>query len=99
GVSDKTFRGHLFTAGEFNLNDMWRTGFDVNLSSDKTYLRRYNIPHDDILQSKLYLEGFENRSYVSVNNYYFQGLRAFDQRENTPRILPEIQYDYVSDPG
>ena len=90
GISkdEKDFRSHLFADGRFALTNIWKWGYDVKLSSDDTYLERYEISQLDRLTSNLYAEAFAGRDYASMNGFYFQGLREEDDPGNTPLVLP-----------
>lgn len=92
------FRGHFFTDGFVNLNDRWRTSYDVRWASDDTYLRRYDVSNDDTLRSRASVEGFLGRSYFEARTFAFQGLRVEDIAGLTPFTLPEVNYFYESDP-
>lgn len=83
-----TWRSHFFGSGKFHFNDVWSYGFDAQLASDDTYLRRYEISDLDRLTTRIYAEGISDRDYASVNSYYFQGLRQEDNPATTPFILP-----------
>ncbi|MFN8926189.1 MAG: LPS-assembly protein LptD [Rhodospirillales bacterium] len=97
-TKDTSLRYHLFGTGVYNLNDVWRTGFSVNRTSDNTYLRRYGYSYEDILTSRLYTEGFWGRSYAAFNAYGFQDLRAANAEEE-PTILPEAYLSWLGQPG
>ncbi|MFZ1989169.1 MAG: LPS assembly protein LptD [Alphaproteobacteria bacterium] len=84
----ETWRSHLFGSGQFRFNDEWTYGFNTQLTSDDTYLRRYEISDLDRLTTRIYAEGISDRNYASLNSYYFQGLRQQDRPETTPLILP-----------
>ena len=88
------YRGHVYADGRFDLNDQWRTGFDVELSSDETYLRRFTFFQDrgSTLESNAFVEGFNGRNYAAANAYYFQDTRTGD-RPSTPVVFPLIQYN------
>lgn len=88
------FRGHIATEGEFYLDETWRWGWDVNRTTDQTYLRKFNFweTPKDTLVSNLYAEGFRGRNYTSVEAYSFQDLRL-GQRPNTPQIFPFVNYN------
>ena len=94
---DKRFRGALFSDGEFDINSNWKWGWDVELTSDDTFLRRYNIKNDNTLVSQAYLTGLKGRNYFDVRSYYFQGLRTTDNANATPYILPALEYNYTYD--
>lgn len=83
-----TWRSHFFGNGKFRFNDEWSYGFNAQLASDDTYLRRYEISDLDRLTTRVYAEGISDRNYASVSSYYFQGLRQQDNPGTTPLILP-----------
>ncbi len=87
-------RGHIFAKGDFDINNTWRSGFDINLASDQTYLKKFKFWNTagNSLTSNIYAEAFSQRSYVSVNAYKFQDLRT-GHRPNTPKILPMLDYN------
>ena len=43
-TNDAAVRGHLFGTGEFDLDDDWRATFNIQRTSDITYLLRYGFP-------------------------------------------------------
>ncbi len=94
-------RGHVFAKGQFDLNPTWRAGFDVNRASDKDYLRLYGFPNnfDRSLDSTVFVEGFDGRSYASARAYAFQGLRDADINSQAPIVAPLLNYNLVSNPG
>jgi LPS-assembly protein len=91
------FGSHLFGSGRFQIDDVWRWGFDTQLTSSDTYLKRYAISTLDRLVNNVFVEGIEGRSYASVNAWYFQGLRATDDPGTTPLVLPLAEIEYVPD--
>ncbi|MEX0300383.1 MAG: LPS-assembly protein LptD, partial [Kordiimonas sp.] len=62
----KGIRGHIFSKGEFNHSKRWRSTYRFNWTSDDTYLRRYDISDADTLINEYRLEGFYDRSYLSL---------------------------------
>jgi LPS-assembly protein len=99
GVDKGTsFRGGLFGDLLFDLNNKWRAGGQVALTTDKTYFSRYNISHEDVLVNRGYLEHFSGRDYAVVNNYYFQDLRPGDQLTE-PVVAPQVTYSHYGEPG
>lgn len=91
-------RGHIKTKGRFNIDDTWRTGFDIARASDDTYLRRYQFSSPDTLTSNLFAEGFRKRNYFSANAYAFQGLKEKDSPGQSPYVLPLINFNHVGEP-
>lgn len=91
-------RWHLFGQGVFHLTDTWRAGFDVQRTSDSTYLRRYAYSVEDLLTSRYYVEGFRGRSYAAVEAYQFQDLRSGNLEEE-PLVLPRGRFSWLGHPG
>ena len=99
--SDNDVRGHIDADGRTDINRTWRAGFDVERSSDDTYLRRYDFPASSgkTLTSRIYAEGFRKRNYMLINGYAFQGLQQDDDPGETPLVLPMMEYHHVGEPG
>ena len=93
----KGFRGYFRGFGGYGVTDHTQAGFDLYLSSDNTFLDRYQIADDSVLRNRVFLEGFERRNFWSVNGYYFQGLRPFDDQDTIPIALPLAESRLVSD--
>lgn len=93
------FRGHFFANGEFDLSDSWRTAFNIQRSSDQTYMRRFGFGGTDaFLESRAYAEGFDDRSYTLIDSYVFQSLRFGVGDTTQPIVLPTATYDWISHP-
>ncbi len=100
GIDDgNTERGHLFSKSRFDLDSTWRTGADIALTSDDTYLSRYGFDSRDTLTNHLFIEGFRGASYATARAYHWRGLRTEDSPGNTPIVVPTIDFNGVSDPG
>jgi LPS-assembly protein len=97
---DDVFRGHIFTDGVFDLSETYRAGWDINRSTDQTYLRKFNFWEDpgNSMTSTVYAEGFRGRNYMAARAYSFQDLRL-GQRSDTPIILPLLDYNGVGEAG
>lgn len=98
-IEDDVVRGHIDAEGRFDINETWRWGFNLNRSTDDTYLRLYNFSGDRTLTSSAFAEGFRGRNYFAVNNFLYQGLRTSDDNAEAPIILPLLDYNFVSEPG
>jgi len=86
---------HLFGSGRAQLSNTWSFGYDVQVASYDTYLKRYNISQLDRLVSDLFFTGEEGRSRFMIAGYFFQGLRASDDNRSFPVPLPLIEYTYI----
>ncbi|MDJ0684917.1 MAG: LPS assembly protein LptD [Alphaproteobacteria bacterium] len=93
-VEEDDLRGHLFADARFDIDDQWRAGLEINRSSDRDYLRRFDFFGDpgNANISNGYVEGFNNRNYIAANGYVFQDLRS-GVRDDEPLVLPDIQYN------
>jgi LPS-assembly protein len=85
----------LFGGGRLQLTDTWDAGFDVQLSSSKTFLKRYEISYADRLTNDLFVDHVDGRSRFSATGYFFQGLRAGDIAGQIPLTLPFLEYTYI----
>jgi len=97
--SKNDLRGHIKSNAKFDVDERWRWGFDLNRSTDDTYLRRYRFPSQRILTTKVYAEGFSQRNYFSAESYAFQGTAIEDDPGQSPLILPMITYNRQSPIG
>lgn len=98
-VEPDKLRGHIDGSGRFDINETWRWGFDLNRSTDDTYLRVYDFGTDRTLTSGAFVEGFRGRNYASVKNFLYQGQRTGDINGEFPIILPLMDYSFISEPG
>jgi LPS-assembly protein len=89
------WESHLFGSGRVPITGTWRTGYDVELTSSDTYLKRYGISDKDRLTSDLFFEGVNGRSRAAITGYFFQGLRITDASGQIPIVLPLIEYTYI----
>ncbi|HYM18858.1 MAG TPA: LPS assembly protein LptD [Micropepsaceae bacterium] len=85
----------LFGSGRIPITDSWRTGFDVQLTSNKTYLQRYELSYADRLTNDLFTDSVDGRSRAALTGYFFQSLRATDVTAQIPLALPFAEYTYI----
>ena len=85
---DEGLRGNIEGTGRYTIDERHRAGFRLDLASDNTYLRRYNIKNSNILENHAYLERIEDLDYWGLNGWGFQGLRSSDQQDLIPIALP-----------
>ena len=72
----------MTTVGGFRLNDTWDWGWDGTLTSDKTFLDKYDFDERDLATSKLYLTGMDDRNYFSAQALHFRTL-SLDEDQST----------------
>ncbi len=97
-------RGNLFVDGQFDLDDTWRWGVLAQRTSDKTFLDRYRmhqrfqLTRQDSNESRLFVEGFQDRGYAAMEAFAFQSLRPEDSWSTSPLVAPALRYSYVGTP-
>jgi LPS-assembly protein len=89
------YYSHLFGSGRMPITDTWKVGFDAQLSSNDTYLKRYDISQLDRLTSDLFVVGEQGQSRLALSTYFFQGLRASDDNHTFAMPLPMLDYTYI----
>lgn len=92
-------QGHIFGEGLWDIDEKWRAGFNGQLTTDDTYLRKYNITSEDVLENELYAERFDNRDYFTARALAYQDIRVSDRSADQPNILPEISSHFMGDPN
>ncbi|HEY5337994.1 MAG TPA: LPS assembly protein LptD [Rhizomicrobium sp.] len=77
GINDNQDQWYssLFGSGRIPISDNadWKAGYDLQLTSNPTYLERYNLYNkDDQLFNDLFVEGESGRSRFAITGYFFQ---------------------------
>lgn len=85
----------IFGAGDIPISDTWHAGFDLQLTSNETYMELYKISQANRLVDDLFVEGISGRSRFAITGYFFQGLIATDDNQQFPVVLPLIEYTYI----
>ena len=94
------WRGHINATGVWDLDETYRTGFDLQRVSDQTYLLRFGfgVPLLNAMISRAYLQGFEPRAMTDVYAYAFQPLLPGLGSATQPIVLPVANRTWVSEP-
>lgn len=96
---DNELRGHVLGKGLWNINDLWRTGVNIQYASDDQYMRQYDFNTDDILENELYAERFSGRNYAAARVLTFQDIRIRDEQVDQPQVIPEMVASFIGEPG
>ena len=99
GLVKQKARGNLSTRGLFDIDKTWRWGWDYNIASDDTYLSLYGFDYQNVLQQRVFAQGFRGRNYLSGEVIGFQDLRPLAQVKSPTRSVPTINYYFVSEPA
>lgn len=108
-IKQNEFRGHVAADALFEINRDWRWGGNIKTSTDKAYLRQYNLGSSRWLENEIWAEGFFGRSYFEARAMGFQATKRKREREfrargniyddeNAPIVLPAMRYDFLSEP-
>jgi LPS-assembly protein len=97
-VDGREFRGHLFANGSSRLNEEWNWGFNINRTSDDTYLRRYRFGNYESLTSRAYADTLDGRDYTVVEALTFQNLKSGSDSAQDPFLLPSLSTHLESAP-
>ncbi len=91
-TGNKVFRGYIEGAGRFQLDPYWSISASARRTTDRTFLRRYDLSRDDRLRSTFAAERIGIDSYFALSGWAVQTLRVGDKQGLTPIALPEIDY-------
>nr|WP_245842645.1 LPS assembly protein LptD [Sphingomonas laterariae] len=90
--SSRDIRGYFEANGRFQFTPEWSLSASTRVTTDKTFLRRYDISRDDRLRSTFNVERIDADSYLSIAGWAVQGLRTEDRGGMQPIALPAIDY-------
>jgi len=90
--ANRQIRGYFHANGRFQLDPAWQASFASRLSTDDTFMRRYDISRDDRLRNTAQLERIGDESYFAVAGWAVQTLRTGDSQGQQPIALPAIDY-------
>lgn len=97
--SQKDLRGYLDASGAMQLTPEWSVDGSVRVTTDRTFLRRYDVSRDDRLRSTIGAQRIGDNSYFSLRGWAVQTLRQGDSQGQQPIALPVLDYRYrVKDP-
>jgi len=99
GASQEAFRGYFDSVGRYQLDPHWSISESIRLTTDRTFLRRYDISRDDRLRNNIRIERQDTDSYLSINGWAVQTLRIGDPQGAQPIALPEIDYRHRFNDG
>ncbi len=98
-IAGKVTRGHIFGEGAWKIGTSQRTGFELERTTDDTYLRRFDFTNKETLTSRLFYDYLNALDHLYIEALAFQGLRSIDDQDETPIALPSIDYHVESGVG
>ena len=90
--SQRDIRGYVEASGRFQLDPSWSISGSLRATTDRTFLRRYDISRDDRLRSTINVERITASSYFSLASWAVQTLRSDDVQGQQPIALPVIDF-------
>lgn len=91
-TTDNAFRGYIEGVARYQLDPNWTVTGSLRVTTDRTFLRRYDISRDDLLRNTVKVERIDDKSYFAVTGWAVQTLRVGDRQNLQPVAFPEIDY-------
>lgn len=91
--SRRSTRGYLFATGRFDLPRDFTLRFDLELTSDDTFLLDHDFSEKDRLQSGVAVERARRDEYIRLALDHFQSLRVNESNSTLPRIVANGEYE------
>ncbi len=103
GYVNNSPQGSFSSQGQFNYDDTWRWGFNVNRASSTNYVRDFHLVEgltgdQNVLTSQFYVEGFGEGSYARLDSKLYQALNGAINSSALPIVLPRYEYSFVGTP-
>ncbi|MDE2514464.1 MAG: LPS-assembly protein LptD [Rhodospirillales bacterium] len=103
GYLDNSPQGTLYLNGQFDYDQNWRWGFNINRASSSTYINDFHLSHDlgsdiNLLTSQIYVEGFGQGAYTRLDTRFYQGINSTIVDSELPVVLPRYQYSFFGTP-
>ncbi len=92
-------RGFLYSDGAFQYSSGYRLDFALRRVGDKSFLNEFGFSETDRLTSRATISRQKDHEYVSYSGTGFQSLRAAEDDNNIPYVLPEISFERYWDDG
>jgi LPS-assembly protein len=92
---NQRWRGAVKTAGDFNIDQDWKWGWNGTLASDSSFLDHYDFDHREIAQNEVYATGLWDQTYISAQALNFGALRNDVNADTLPTALPFISGEKI----
>ncbi len=91
-LTSRDYRGYLFAEGLFNLKRDFKLSFDVEMTSDKTYLVDYDFSDKDRLDSEIAITRVRRDEYIRTALVHYHTLRVGEDSSTMPSIIGDVTY-------
>lgn len=85
-------RGYLFASGWFNLKNDFRFTFDLQTTSDDSYLADYGLPDFDRLRSEVALERIKRDTAFRTSFIHYKTLRDSESQDQIPSRVFDLNF-------
>ncbi len=85
-------RGYLFAEGWFNLKNDYRFTFDLQTTSDDSYLADYGLPDLDRLRSEIALERIKRDTAFRTSLIHYKTLRDSEDQDEIPSRIFDLNF-------
>jgi len=86
-------RGYLFADGTFSIGRGYQLDFDIETTSDRTYLRDYDYAGKDRLDSEISVNRTRKDEYINAQLSYYETLRAGESNRTLPPFVGAAEYE------
>jgi LPS-assembly protein len=98
-TGNEGIRAYIEGGGRLILSPEWTVTAFGRYTTDRTFMRRYDISRDDRLRSFVNAERITDEAYISIAGWAFEGLRVTDVEGMQPIALPAIDARWrIADP-
>ncbi|KPU84628.1 hypothetical protein JI58_02700 [Marinosulfonomonas sp. PRT-SC04] len=92
-------RGYFFGEGRFDLPRDYTLDFDLELTSDRSYLQDYGFSSKDRLDSAISISRTKRDQLVDIELVHHRSLRNSDNNDTLPKIVGNLAYHQRFEPG
>lgn len=103
GYTNNSPQGTFTAKSQFDYDENWRWGFDINRASSTPYVEDFRFGNGynldpNLLTSQIYAEGFGEGAYSRLDARMYQGLSSIIVDSELPVVLPRYQFSYFGQP-
>lgn len=92
-LTSRDYRGYVFAEGLFNLKRDFKLSFDIEMTSDKTYLVDYDFSDKDRLDSEIALTRVQRDEFISAALTNYHTLRVGENSATIPSIIGDVAFE------
>jgi LPS-assembly protein len=92
---DQEWRGAIYTAGDFAINQDWRWGWNGTFVSDANFLNAYGYDTREIAYNDIHATGLWDQTYVSTQIMNFQSLSTAVNPSDMPYAMPYVSGEKI----